>query len=65
MDIVDTIQSPLIATICYKRKDNLGINVLDTKMVLPAASERLGMDNQLQAGLSTLTPLIQNNLLES
>ena len=31
MDIVDTIQSPLIATTCYKRKDNLGINVLDTK----------------------------------
>ena len=31
MDIVDTIQSPLIATICYKRKDNLGINVLETK----------------------------------
>ena len=31
MDIVDAIQSPLIATICYKRKDNLGINVLETK----------------------------------
>jgi hypothetical protein len=31
MDIVDIIQSPLIASTCYKRKDNLGINVLDTK----------------------------------
>lgn len=35
MDIVDTIQSPLIATTCYKRKDNLGINVLDTKDAPP------------------------------
>ena len=51
MDIVDTIQSPLIATTCYKRKDDLSINVLDTKDGPPGGVGAI-RDRHLRASFS-------------
>lgn len=49
MDMVDTIQSPLIAAMYYERKDGLSINVLDTNDG-PLGGVRAIRNGRLRAG---------------